>query len=96
MIEYINRETIEKAAEEYCRKYMKPPFSLDKRAFVSGAEWRISSVWHDAGKEEPTCWELIIREDIMGDYDLGCKLRNDTVRWAYVSDLIPGRKEEVE
>lgn len=63
-------------------------------AFIKGAEWRINSVWHDARKEEPTYWKLIIREDIMGDYDLGCELRDDTVSWAYVSDLIPGRKEE--
>ena len=65
-----------------------------KEAFKTGAEWRVNSVWHDSRKEEPLNQELIIKEDIMGDYDMGCELRNDTVRWAYILDLIPNGEEE--
>ena len=99
----MNRETIEKAADKYsyeqwkveddfycrdCMGIIAPP------AFVAGAEWRINSVWHDARKEQPSLWKLILRKDRAGDYELGYKAKDDTVSWAYVSDLLPDRKEE--
>lgn len=31
-----------------------------------------------------------------GDYDLGCELTDDTVSWAYVSALLPERKEGID
>ena len=95
----MNRETIEKAA----RDYVKPTASIipvaeaiaAKEGFIAGAEWRINSVWHDVN-EEPIYWKLIIRKDILGDYDLGCELKHDTISWAYLDDLVPERKEETE
>ena len=61
-------------------------------AFIKGAEWRINSVWHDASKEEPNLWKLILRKDRHGDYDLGYETKKDTVSWAYVKDLIPEKE----
>ena len=63
--------------------------------FMAGADWRINSVWHDVN-EEPIYWKLIIRKDILGDYDLGCELKHDTISWAYLDDLVPERKEETK
>lgn len=84
----MNKETIEEAAEAY----VMGNSASYVECFKAGAEWRINSVWHDARKEEPADWKLIIREDIMGDHDLGCELAHDTVRWAYMEDLIPDNK----
>ena len=96
----MNRQTIELAADNYAAKATPSYFNGDfdrhaiAEAFECGADWRINSVWHDANKEEPTYWKLIIRKDIMGDYDLGYELMKDTVSWAYISDLMPDRKED--
>ena len=92
------RKTIEQAADNYAANAKLSFVNGDfdryaiAEAFEKGAEWRIDSVWHDARKEKPAYWKLIIREDIMGDHDLGCELAHDTVRWAYMEDLIPDNK----
>ena len=72
------------------------------QAFEDGAEWRINSVWHDA-KEKPADGEviLIVTDD---NHPIICGPNNSDFfknltdlrmeRWAYVSDLLPERKEE--
>ena len=103
----MRQEIIENAAEEYCRKYMKPYFSSDKSTFVSGAEWRINSVWHEAierpnnGKpflyvakyrhtdEEKYDTEYMSEEDSWDGFITEERLK----KWAYIDDLLPGRKE---
>lgn len=93
----MNRETIEKAALQHAMRETGLDYIGEvacENGFIAGAKWRINSVWHDADKEEPVYWKLIIRKDRFGDCDLGCGLTDDTVSWAYVSDLLPERKEK--
>lgn len=97
----MNRQTIEQAADNYAAKatpsYTNGDFDRNAiaEAFECGANWRINSVWHDVN-EEPIYWKLIIRKDILGDYDLGCELKHDTISWAYLDDLVPERKGKEE
>ncbi|WP_277231971.1 hypothetical protein [Phocaeicola salanitronis] len=106
----MTRETIENAAKE---TLVNEPVELQatkvgvfQRGFITGAEWRINSVWHDASEEperngEPMLVEFHdfgmdgnsydVVEDLQG-YRTGIYV--EFIRWAYVSDLIPERKEE--
>ena len=113
----MNREAIERAA----RDYVKPKASIiplaesiaAKEGFITGAEWRINSVWHDVQKELPAPDETVIAEYIIdGEKDYCFTHRSESprvsvdkhgfcfyirgaeiIRWAYVSDLLPDRKE---
>lgn len=91
------KEAAEKASEDYMENapIMSGPRGSYRKGFIAGADWRINSVWHDVN-EEPIYWKLIIRKDILGDYDLGCELKHDTISWAYLDDLVPERKEETK
>lgn len=91
-------ETIKKEAKEYLKdlfddvpsSYGLPSYADDiMDGFIAGAQWRTDSVWHHAKLEEPSLWKLILMKDTMGDYDLGYELKENTVIWAYVADLIP-------
>ena len=75
------------------------------KAFISGAQWRINSVWHDA-REIPLPESRIFYEDTNGIVDVMHFFDGDKwdgfddygfeiARWAYVSDLFPERKEGV-
>lgn len=92
----MNRETIEKAIDI---RLDEPDNQWDgifnsgySRGFKEGAEWRINSVWHEAS-ELPRSLKLIIIEDSNGEFDLGYGITNSTIRWAYIADLLPDRKE---
>ena len=77
--------------------------------FIAGARWRINSVWHNADEEPEQLDKTILVEldeigiegyiyDTLeaGDYKyiLQCKkLYSKATRWAYIEDLLPGRKE---
>lgn len=75
-------------------------------AFMDGAQWRINSVWHnlpnDLPKKENT-WillELIFEDRLVY---LPVEWVNDgegdpkqAIRWAYIDDLLPERKEETK
>lgn len=75
-----------------------------KRGFIAGAKWRINSVWHDAS-EIPQHSGLLIGIWKDGKAVL-CGPNNSNwettvkifhiVRWAYLDDLLPERKEEAE
>ena len=69
-------------------------------------KWRINSVWHDV-REKPNAGEFVLIQ-LAGserflilflprkrDY-LSFIKRDSVIGWAYVSDLIPERKEETE
>lgn len=69
--------------------------------FIAGAQWRINSVWHEAD-EKPNKNQLILFEcrrtygkgysvNFGENYEL---LKNVLISWAYVSDLLPDRKED--
>ena len=67
-------------------------------AFIDGAQWRIDSVWHDAKKEKPNGMSVILIDfanDAGEEYELGVSSEDlvGAKRWAYISDLIPDRKE---
>ena len=73
-------------------------------AFRDGAEWRINSVWHDnsvrPGEDCDVLVETkhrIIFDRYDTDYnelDSGTDWEMEVIKWAYVSDLLPERKEE--
>lgn len=70
----MEREDIEKAAKDYSigkthfrRSVLKEVDADDyvlrkdncREDFITGAEWRINSVWHDA-REKPDCYRFIV------------------------------------
>ncbi len=70
-------------------------------AFMEGVEWRIDSVWHDAKKENPNGMSVILIDfgnDVGEEYGLGVSSEDlvGAKRWAYLADLLPGRKEEAK
>ena len=101
----MNRETIEKAAVELCTTEGQEEWLKDygKNCFMDGARWRINSVWHDA-REKPNKNQLILFEHrqeygkgysvTFGDnYEI---IKSVLIRWAYIDDLLPDRKEETK
>ena len=75
-----------------------------KEGFITGAHWRINSVWHDTQQELPEKeGEWVLLESVVGKDTIyfPVKWANDGVgvikhikRWAYISDLLPDGKEE--
>lgn len=92
----MNKETIERAAEEY----VMGNSASYVECFEAGANWRINSVWHDAETEIPRYNEPIIgitdkRWCYMGVCGETAKeICPEMTKWAYVSDLMPDRKED--
>ena len=98
-------EDIEKAASELCTTEGQEEWLKDygKYCFMDGARWRINSVWHDLPNELPqkeNTWillELIFEGRLVylpvewvNDGDGAPK---QAIRWAYIDDLLPERKE---
>lgn len=99
----MNKELIEQAAASYADSI--PQFDDRRRYcredFIAGAEWRINSVWHstdelpersgylavlmDNGLMETMCYSVGI-----GFHEMHLK---GYTSWAYISDLVPARKE---
>lgn len=102
----MTREQIEKAAKENASTHfglVNKEWWARKNGFEDGAQWRINSVWHDAG-EKPDKNQLVLFEcrktygkrhsvDFGEVYE---SMKNIIVRWAYIIDLLPERKEETE
>lgn len=99
----MTRKEIGKAAVEYADSINMIYGSKENiiEDFIAGAEWRINSVWHDA-KEKPNGMFVIVIDfgDEVGEEEYGFGVTADDLegakRWAYVSDLLPERKEEAE
>ena len=99
----MNRETIEKAALELCTTEGQEEWLKDygRNCFIEGADWRINSVWHDV-EEKPNGMFVIIIDfgDEIGAEEFGLGMTSDDLigakRWAYISDLLPERKEETK
>lgn len=98
----MKQEDIEKAAQSRCDRrfsYLHNNAFFD--GFISGAEWRINSVWHDI-KEIPENNRMIL---IIMQYNIPTVLGPDNSffkeevkdrqiqRWAYIKDLIPDKEE---
>lgn len=76
------------------------------RGFMSGAQWRINSVWHKnsvrPGEDcdvlvETKCGIELDRYDIdYNELDNGTDWETEVIRWAYIDDILPERKEEAE
>ena len=79
-------------------------FNVYSRGFRDGVQWRINSVWHNV-KEIPNTGKFVLiqlsgSERVLilfflkkRDY-LNFIKRENVIGWAYVSDLLPERKEE--
>ncbi len=94
----MNRETIEKAIDT---RLDEPDNQWDgifnsgySRGFKEGAHWRINSVWHNMN-EKPNGMFVILADFGQEEYSFGLTLDGieSAKRWAYVSDLLPDRKE---
>lgn len=72
--------------------------------FKQGAQWRINSVWHDKSERPEVdrniltyfgtnCFEIdfLHKEDFDWEYYAD---KSGIVRWAYIDDLLPERKED--
>lgn len=101
----MTREQIEKVAGEYSGSvlgFKDNPVVMNKhKAFMDGAQWRINSVWHEAETELPEsgCDTLVLFRGGGGEItDSGTRfdLWRAVSQWAYVSDILPERKEETE
>lgn len=102
----MKEEQIEKAALLFAGagEFGECPYNPDaKSGFMAGAQWRINSVWHDAN-EKPDKNQFVLFEcrktygrgysvNFGENYDL---MKNVVLKWAYVIDLLPERKEETE
>lgn len=99
----MTREQIERAAMLSCASKDEVLTDFGSSCFIEGAQWRINSVWHDAS-EKPDKNQLVVFEcrktygrgysvNFGENYDL---LKNVVLRWAYIIDLLPERKEETE
>ena len=74
--------------------------------FKQGAQWRINSVWHDNSIRPGEYCDVLVetkRGIEMDRYDFdyneldnGTDWEADVIRWAYVDDLLPERKEDAE
>lgn len=104
----MTREQIEKAAMLSCASKDEVLTDFGSSCFIEGAQWRINSVWHDTCDiAEPgnDCLveymdgdgNVCIRIDRRSEYEWINACHYDKIlRWAYVSDLIPERKEETK
>ena len=100
----MTREQIEKAAMLSCASKDEVLTDFGSSCFIEGAQWRISSVWHDA-HEEPQHSGRLIASNKDGNYILcgpnNCNWKQTVklfhiMNWAYIIDLLPERKEETE
>lgn len=98
----MNREQLEESAKQYGLVNFKPDDAeAAKRGFMAGANWRINLAWHDV-EEKPNGMFVIIIDfgDEIGAEEFGLGMTADDLigakRWAYISDLLPERKEETE
>ena len=105
----MTREQIKSAASEAALR-MKfrsdiHPSQQGEALFIEGAEWRINSVWHDVSEKPENeryilvdkvyraqaVWKQHVDDDWLNDVN-----HFGITRWAYVSDLLPERKEETK
>lgn len=101
MNEDMNKETIERAAEEYVMGNSASYVEY----FEAGAQWRINSVWHDRAEKADTSKELIL---MYSNGSVRVTLLNPNltfdgflsvdmfIKWAYVSDILPELMEETK
>ncbi len=99
----MTNDNIKKAAIELCTTEAQEEWLKDYgiHCFLDGARWRIDSVWHDMNIM-PNFRQLpILVEHKTGSIhfiderlSVWAYLKKHYVRWAYIADLLPDRKEE--
>lgn len=106
----MTREQIEKEALLFAGagEWGECPYNPDaKNGFMAGAQWRVNSVWHDVSEEPKEHKLVLIEDDFCGEPDYGVWqapfpnwedsiVHFSSIRWAYLDDLLPERKEEAE
>ena len=107
----MTREQIEKATYSYTlndKEGTKDFYELNAKeeivrtAFIAGAHWRISSVWHDDISECKDVKRWLVVEynngyvDVLPDIRDLDGVKDLVVRVAYLDDLLPERKEETK
>ena len=104
----MTKEQIEKAGRDYALDQLGivglPGRAEAMKAFISGAQWRINSVWHSTDELPKYSGFLAVLMsnglmEIMY-YSAGIGFHEMTLKgyvlWAYISDLLPERKEETK
>lgn len=107
----MTRENIEQAAKEEADKlsclvyYGGSAISQEdvENAFITGAEWRINSIWHDIS-EIPKDGKIILVRKKDGDmilygpdmryYKESVIMEGDCVNWCYIEDLLPIKEDK--
>ena len=103
-------EDIEKAAKDYVMPNARISPLMEsiaaKEGFIAGAQWRINSVWHDLPNDLPQKENTWILLELIFECRLvylpvewvndGEGAPKQAIRWAYIDDLLPERKEETE
>ena len=103
--EQIEQVAIDAATRYIFRDDLKDIRGSYKVGFEEGVNWRINSVWHPY-TIEPDKGRLLLVEDIDSAYDLvyltkgkpweEISKRCHYMRWAYVEDLLPTRRNDYE
>ena len=96
----MEQETIEKAAKDYGLQDISTTgvYARAKliEGFKIGAQWRINSAWHDVSESPRTGDRIIVIDEDYHIVDVGYFGNSDRImdghRWAYLADLLPGRK----
>ena len=103
----MTKEQIEKATDEYIGYAREVDEGLGttmrRHAFMDGAQWRINSVWHDNSVRPSDDCDVLVEtirriesDRYDADYnelDSGTDWETEVIRWAYIEDLLPDRKE---
>lgn len=103
----MTKEQIENAAMEFAEREYEIS-DIDKiplyKGFFHGAQWRINSVWHDNSVRPSDDCDVLVEttrriesDRYDADYnelDSGTDWETEVIRWAYIDDLLPERKEE--
>lgn len=98
----MKQEDIHKAAIELCTTEAQEEWLRDYgiHCFLDGARWRIDSVWHDMNiMPNFKCLQILMEhksgsihfmDNLIYTWE---ELKKYYVRWAYIADLLPNRKE---
>ena len=97
----MTREELQKAAKGYSGEN-SDTWAHEYFGFITGAEWRINSIWHDAS-EKPQDLRMLVAINKDG-FPLVCGPNNthweetvkvfEVAKWAYIDDLLPIKEDK--
>lgn len=104
----MTKEEIEQVARAYSALIVGGPRHIQdfyerekyEAGFISGANWRIDSVWHDKTEiPEPGRWVFVLRNHGRIQYTYSTLGMERVImsghKWAYVEDLLPNKEDEI-